>query len=94
MYAMSFALSFRTTSLTLLQFVRRLLYEFKRLESSVTFLAQAPSVDVVAVGLLDGSVILQNIKADEKIMRLKQEGKVTAISFRTGENGLTFWQKQ
>ena len=94
MYAMPFALIFRMTILTLFRLVRRLLYEFKRLESSVTSLAQAPSVDVVAVGLLDGSVILQNIKVDEKIMRLKQEGKVTAISFRTGENGLTFWQPQ
>ncbi|KAJ3049083.1 hypothetical protein HK097_009887 [Rhizophlyctis rosea] len=63
----------------------RLLYEFKRFESPITFLAQAPSVDVVAIGLLDGSIILQNIKVDEKIMRLKQEGKITAISFRTDD---------
>ncbi|KAJ3041212.1 hypothetical protein HDV00_009750 [Rhizophlyctis rosea] len=63
----------------------RLLYEFKSFGSPVTVLAQAPSVDVVAIGLLDGSIILHNIKMDEKIMRLKQEGKVTAVSFRTDD---------
>ncbi|TPX62210.1 hypothetical protein SpCBS45565_g07059 [Spizellomyces sp. 'palustris'] len=63
----------------------RLLYEFPSLGSPITFLTQAPSVDVVAIGLMDGSIILRNIRVDVEVMRLLQEGKVTAIAFRTDE---------
>ncbi|KAJ3294723.1 hypothetical protein HK104_003329 [Borealophlyctis nickersoniae] len=63
----------------------RLLYEFKSFGAPITYLAQSPSVDVVAIGLLDGSIILHNIREDVRIMGLKQEGKVTAISFRTDD---------
>ncbi|KAJ3005091.1 hypothetical protein HKX48_000877 [Thoreauomyces humboldtii] len=63
----------------------RMLYEFPSLGSPITVMTQAPAVDVIAIGLLDGSIILHNIRADVEIMRLKQEGKVTAISFRTDE---------
>lgn len=61
-----------------------MLYEFKPFPSPITFVTQAPAVDVVAVGLLDGTIIMHNIRVDVEIMRLKQEGKVTAVSFRTG----------
>ncbi|KAI8916960.1 WD40-repeat-containing domain protein [Powellomyces hirtus] len=63
----------------------RMLHEFSSLESPITVLTQAPAVDVVAIGLLDGSIVLHNIRADVEIMRLRQQGKVTAISFRTDE---------
>ncbi len=49
----------------------------------MTCLAQAPSVDIIAIGLLNGSIILYDIKADEELMRFQQDGKVTAITFRT-----------
>ncbi|KAI8826544.1 WD40-repeat-containing domain protein [Fimicolochytrium jonesii] len=62
-----------------------MLYEFASLESPIVYFTQAPAVDVVAIGLLDGSTVLHNIRADVEIMRLKQDGKVTAISFRTDE---------
>ncbi|KAJ3268605.1 hypothetical protein HDV01_002543 [Terramyces sp. JEL0728] len=58
------------------------LYGFK-FSSPVTCLAQSPSIDVVAVGLLDGTIILHNIKMDKEVMRFNQEGKVTSITFRT-----------
>jgi U3 small nucleolar RNA-associated protein 21 len=57
--------------------------------SPITVLASSPCIDVVAVGLLDGSILLHNLKANVCLMRLQQEGPVTALSFRTdGESVL------
>lgn len=63
-----------------------LIYEFPSFGSSITVLEQAPTVDVIAIGLLDGRIIIYDIKSAEEIMKFKQEGKVTAISFRTGKH--------
>ncbi|KAJ3347312.1 hypothetical protein HDU91_006799 [Kappamyces sp. JEL0680] len=60
-----------------------MLYEFRSFGSPITALVQSPSIDVVAIGLLEGSVILYNIKLDREIMRFQQDGQVTAITFRT-----------
>lgn len=51
--------------------------------SQITALASSPVVDVVAVGLLDGTIIVHHLRADERMIRLKQDGQVTAITFRT-----------
>jgi hypothetical protein len=48
-------------------------------------LTQSPVVDVIAVGLDDGSIHLHNIRLDEPVMKLKQGGRVISISFRTGK---------
>lgn len=62
----------------------KLIHTFGGLGSRVTVLEAAPAVDVVAVGLLDGSIILLNLKFDERIMEFAQDwGPVTGISFRT-----------
>ncbi|CAO3658833.1 unnamed protein product [Umbelopsis ramanniana] len=61
----------------------QLVYAFKSFESPITCLAQTPVVDVVAIGLLNGTVVLHNIKMDEKIDTVRQDDRVTAISFRT-----------
>jgi U3 small nucleolar RNA-associated protein 21 len=61
-----------------------MLFEFPSLGSSVTCLAQSPVVDVIAIGLLDGSIYLLNIRTSQRIMQFKQDGRVTTISFRTG----------
>ena len=46
---------------------------------------QAPAVDVIAIGLSDGRVVLHNIRYDETIVEFKQDwGPVTALTFRTG----------
>ncbi|KAJ3122567.1 hypothetical protein HK098_002746 [Nowakowskiella sp. JEL0407] len=63
----------------------KMLYEFNCFTSPVTFLSQAPAIDVIAVGLLDGTIALHNIKLDERVMTFYQEGKVTSISFRTDD---------
>lgn len=61
-----------------------MIYEFKTCYStSITFVAQSPVIDVVAIGLLDGQVMIHNIKLDKKIMSFEQQGKVTGISFRS-----------
>lgn len=63
----------------------QLIYAFQSFGSPITCLAQSPVVDVVAIGLLDGTVIIHNIKMDEKIDKVRQDDRVTAISFRTGK---------
>ncbi|KAG0238082.1 hypothetical protein BGW42_007636 [Actinomortierella wolfii] len=62
-----------------------LVYAFKGFNSAITCFTQTPVVDVIAVGLLDGSIVIHNIRTDTTIMTLKQEGKVTSISFRTDD---------
>ncbi|KAI8323790.1 YVTN repeat-like/Quino protein amine dehydrogenase [Martensiomyces pterosporus] len=64
---------------------RRCLYEFKSFGSGVACMVQAPVIDVIALGLLDGRILLHNIKQDRSVMQLSQEGRVTAISFRTDD---------
>lgn len=62
----------------------KLLYTFPGWGSGVTVLEQAPAVDVVAVGLVSGHIILHNIKYNETLMKFQQDwGPVTAVSFRT-----------
>jgi U3 small nucleolar RNA-associated protein 21 len=63
---------------------RKMIYSFPSFESPITFLTQSPVVDVIAIGLLNGTINIYNIKLDEGIMSLKQEGCVTSITFRTG----------
>ncbi|KAL4237143.1 WD repeat-containing protein 36 [Mactra antiquata] len=61
-----------------------LIYSFTGWGVSVTVIEQAPAVDVVAVGLASGQIILHNLKYDETIMKFLQDwGPVTSISFRT-----------
>ncbi|XP_054570984.1 WD repeat-containing protein 36 isoform X3 [Eptesicus fuscus] len=62
----------------------KLLYTFPGWKVGVTALQQAPAVDVVAVGLMSGQVIIHNIKFDETLMKFRQDwGPITSISFRT-----------
>ncbi|CAO3616505.1 unnamed protein product [Cunninghamella blakesleeana] len=62
-----------------------MIYQFKSFGSAISCLVQSPVIDVVAIGLLDGTVLLYNIRADEKIDSIRQDDRVTAISFRTDE---------
>ncbi|KAF5273394.1 hypothetical protein FQA39_LY07411 [Lamprigera yunnana] len=65
----------------------KLIYSFKGWQSSITCLEQAPALDVVAVGLQNGKIILHNLKFDETLMEFSQDwGSVTSISFRTDGN--------
>ncbi|KAF9352917.1 hypothetical protein BGX26_009309 [Mortierella sp. AD094] len=62
-----------------------MVYAFKGFNSPITCFTQTPVVDVIAIGLLDGSIVIHNIRTDVTIMTLKQEGKVTAVTFRTDD---------
>ncbi|KAK2499927.1 hypothetical protein MC885_008710, partial [Smutsia gigantea] len=62
----------------------KILYTFLGWKVGVTALQQAPAVDVVAVGLMSGQVIIHNIKFDDTLMKFCQDwGPITSISFRT-----------
>ncbi|XP_064477111.1 WD repeat-containing protein 36-like [Ornithodoros turicata] len=59
------------------------LYTFPGWNCAVTALSQSTAVDIAAVGLSDGRVLLHNLKFDETLFKFTQEwGPVTAISFR------------
>jgi U3 small nucleolar RNA-associated protein 21 len=62
----------------------KLIYTFDGWNAGITVLEQAPAVDVTAVGLSDGRIILHNLKFDETIVEFVQDwGRVTSITFRT-----------
>ncbi|KOX73225.1 WD repeat-containing protein 36 [Melipona quadrifasciata] len=66
--------------------VLKLIYTFNGWNTPVTALEQAPAIDVAAIGLSDGRIILHNLKLDETIFELVQDwGCVISISFRTDE---------
>lgn len=65
----------------------KLIYTFKGWDVPITCTVQAPAIDVVAVGLSNGLIVLHNLKYDETIMQFTQDwGLVTAITFRTDDN--------
>eukprot|EP00696_Hemimastix_kukwesjijk_P003618 gnl/Hemi2/14424_TR4887_c0_g1_i1.p1 gnl/Hemi2/14424_TR4887_c0_g1~~gnl/Hemi2/14424_TR4887_c0_g1_i1.p1 ORF type:complete len:937 (-),score=245.99 gnl/Hemi2/14424_TR4887_c0_g1_i1:109-2919(-) len=52
--------------------------------SAVTALAGSPALDVVAIGLKDGSIVLHNLKVDKTLFSFSHvHGPATAIDFRT-----------
>jgi U3 small nucleolar RNA-associated protein 21 len=52
--------------------------------ASVTTLCDSPSLDVVAIGLSDGQIILHNIRYDKALFQLVHSpGPITALTFRT-----------
>ncbi|XP_056393450.1 WD repeat-containing protein 36 [Hyla sarda] len=62
----------------------KLLFTFPGWQAGVTVIQQAPAVDVVAVGLTNGKIVIHNLKFDETLMTFQQDwGPITAISFRT-----------
>lgn len=62
----------------------KLIYTFKGWKAGISCLEQAPAIDVVAIGLTTGRIILHNLKFDETLMEFTQDwGIVTSISFRT-----------
>lgn len=62
----------------------KMIYSFEGWGSEVVLMEQAPALDVMAVGLENGRIILHNLKFDETVVEFKQDwGKVTGIGFRT-----------
>ncbi|CAG9540081.1 unnamed protein product [Cercopithifilaria johnstoni] len=69
----------------------KLIHEFEKMfESEIIVLEQSPAIDIVAVGLRNGQIILHNIKSDETLQMYMQDAPVTSIAFRTdGEETMT-----
>lgn len=62
----------------------KLIYTFKGWDASITCLEQAYTLDVIAVGLSNGRIILHDLKYDQTVMEFIQDwGPVTCISFRS-----------
>ncbi|KAJ1982744.1 rRNA-processing protein utp21 [Dimargaris xerosporica] len=66
---------------------RKLVYEVASLGAPVTCLVQSPVIDVLAIGLADGTIVLHNMRLDKRIVAYKQDGRVTSITFRTDNVG-------
>lgn len=68
----------------------KMLYRFEQFvgaSSAVTCLAQSSVVDVVAVGLQDGRVVVHNLKFDRAIREMRfADRAVTALAFRLQED--------
>lgn len=62
-----------------------LVHEFTPFPYGVTALAQSPVLDVVAVGLSDGTIVLFNLKFDQALFSVQQQGVVTSLAFRTDD---------
>lgn len=61
----------------------KLIYTFKGWNCAVTCLEPSPAIDVVAVGLANGRIIVHNLKFDKTVVEFNQDwGSVTTISFR------------
>eukprot|EP01112_Ceratiomyxa_fruticulosa_P017952 TRINITY_DN5675_c0_g1_i1.p1 TRINITY_DN5675_c0_g1~~TRINITY_DN5675_c0_g1_i1.p1 ORF type:complete len:537 (-),score=83.21 TRINITY_DN5675_c0_g1_i1:212-1822(-) len=60
----------------------QLVYTFSGWGSEVTCIAQSSVVDVVAIGLKNGTILVHNLKFDKTVMQFKQSGMVTTLSFR------------
>jgi U3 small nucleolar RNA-associated protein 21 len=63
---------------------KKYLSEHQSKLSSISSLEQSPAIDVVAVGFLNGDILLVNLKQDSVLFAYKQDGgSVTSLSFRT-----------
>ena len=61
------------------------LHDFSGWGFGVTCIEQTPALDLVGIGLQNGSIIIFNILTDKAIMRFQQDwGPVTGLAFRTG----------
>ena len=67
----------------------KLIYTFEGWSSGVSCLQQAPAIDVVAIGLLNGDIYLHNLKYDQTVVKFHQDwGAVTGLGFRTDDKAV------
>ena len=60
-------------------------YAYKNRGSAVSVVVQSPAVDVVAVGRVDGSIQLLDLRLDEVLVQFSQSAPVTGLAFNTDE---------
>ncbi|KDQ61049.1 hypothetical protein JAAARDRAFT_152054 [Jaapia argillacea MUCL 33604] len=51
--------------------------------SPITSLIQSPAVDVVGIGFANGEISVYDVRADERLMRMRLDGGVRALGFRS-----------
>ncbi|KAF8626613.1 hypothetical protein AX15_004783 [Amanita polypyramis BW_CC] len=52
--------------------------------SAITALTQSPAIDVVGIGFTSGNIVIYDVRADEKLMRMFMEGgAIRALGFRS-----------
>ena len=57
----------------------------KSTASAITCLVQSPAIDVIAIGFASGEIVIHDVKMDERLLRMFQEGgPVKALAFRGG----------
>nr|CDJ91112.1 WD40 repeat and Small-subunit processome domain containing protein [Haemonchus contortus]CDJ91115.1 WD40 repeat and Small-subunit processome domain containing protein [Haemonchus contortus] len=67
----------------------RIIHEFsKGFEAAITVLEQSPAVDVMAIGLENGQIILHNIRVDETVCKFRHERGISAVGFRKDDKPL------
>ena len=63
---------------------QKTIYTFQGWKQKVTCLCQSPVIDVVAIGLVNGDIYIQNLKSDTTVIKFSQEwGEIVRLSFRT-----------
>ncbi|VDL84078.1 unnamed protein product [Nippostrongylus brasiliensis] len=61
----------------------RIVHEFSRgFDSAITVIEQSPAVDVMAIGLANGQIILHNVRVDETVCKFRHERSISAVGFR------------
>ena len=59
------------------------IHKFENYSSRISVMVQSPAIDVIALGFMDGTIILHNIRLDKVVMKFRQSSRVTCIAFRT-----------
>ena len=70
------------------------IYEFAKIkesfDSSIQVIEESAVVDIVAIGLASGRVIVTNIKTDKVLYIYEAGTKITSLSFSSGESGMEY----
>ncbi|CAJ0572794.1 unnamed protein product, partial [Mesorhabditis spiculigera] len=64
----------------------KMIHEFaSKFDAPIVRLEPTPAVDVIAIGLQNGRIILHNVKTDETVCSFRHDNAITAIGFRNDE---------
>lgn len=65
------------------------IFQFAQLPASVVSVVQSPVLDVIGLGLSNGSVLVHNLKHDKTLMTFRVDGPVLSLAFRSGAPSIT-----
>ncbi|KCV68996.1 hypothetical protein H696_04416 [Fonticula alba] len=61
------------------------IFQFAQLPASVVSVVQSPVLDVIGLGLSNGSVLVHNLKHDKTLMTFRVDGPVLSLAFRSDD---------